>query len=433
MRLMKVALILVTVGVSAAIAQQRQSDPALIAPRFDLSLGYNNIRANAPPGGCDCFDMNGGYVSAGFHVKNWLSIAGEFTGGHANNISLLGQNLTLMTFMAGPRVARNGHRLVPFGQVLFGGAHGSDSYFPTSTSSTSSASSWALSSGGGLDVNLTHRFAIRALEVQYLRTALPNGTNDAQNHFMIGAGLVIKFGGRYAPPPPAPIVAQRSNELSFTCSTNVANIDQGQVLEIIGNTMTEPDKLDVNYSWSSSGGTVQGSGRRVTINTTGIAPGDYRVTGHASLVSSPSTTAECEAAFRVNQPIPTVAATAPSQSDNADDKIFHENVQDALFDYDKYEIRPDAQIAIDHAAQYLKAHPEIRVLIGGYSDERGSAEYNLALGEKRANAARKALIADGIDADRLQIISYGKEAQVCTAENETCWQQNRRAAFSLHR
>src|SRR6185437_4963816 len=118
MRLMKVALILVTVGVSAAIAQQRQSDPALIAPRFDLSLGYNNIRANAPPGGCDCFDMNGGYVSAGFHVKNWLSIAGEFTGGHANNISLLGQNLTLMTFMAGPRVARPGHRLVPFGQVL---------------------------------------------------------------------------------------------------------------------------------------------------------------------------------------------------------------------------------------------------------------------------------------------------------------------------
>jgi peptidoglycan-associated lipoprotein len=432
MRLMKVALILVTVGVSAAIAQQRPSSPALITPRFDLSLGYNNIRANAPPGGCDCFDMNGGYVSGGFHIKDWLSIAGEFTGGHANNISLLGQNLTLMTFMAGPRVSYNGHRLVPFGQVLFGGAHGSDSYFPTATSSTSSASSWALSSGGGLDVNLTRRFAVRALEVQYLRTALPNGTNDAQNHLMIGAGLVIKFGGRYAPPPPAPIVAQRSSELSFTCSTNVANIDQGQVLEIIGNTMTEPDRLDVNYSWSSSGGTIEGSGRRVTINTASMAPGDYRVTGHASLVSSPSTTAECETAFRVNQSAPTVASTTPSQSDNANDKVFHENVQDALFDYDKYAIRPDAQAAIDHAAQYLKAHPEIRVLIGGYSDERGSAEYNLALGEKRADAARSALIADGVEADRLQIISYGKEAQVCTAENESCWQQNRRAAFSLH-
>lgn len=57
MRLMNVALVLVTIGVSAAIAQQKQSDPALIAPRFNLSLGYNNIRANAPPGGCDCFEL----------------------------------------------------------------------------------------------------------------------------------------------------------------------------------------------------------------------------------------------------------------------------------------------------------------------------------------------------------------------------------------
>lgn len=119
-------------------------------------------------------------------MKNWLSIAGEFTGGHANNISLLGQNLTLMTYMAGPRVSHPGHRLVPFGQVLFGGAHGSDSYFPTFTSSTSSASSWALSSGGGLDVNLTRRFAIRAgllpagVSLRVCSGFRPNGRVDAR-------------------------------------------------------------------------------------------------------------------------------------------------------------------------------------------------------------------------------------------------------------
>ncbi|GGG63070.1 OmpA family protein [Edaphobacter dinghuensis] len=418
MRLMNVALIFVMAGTSAAIAQQRPANSTSTVPRFDLSLGYSNIRANAPPGGCDCFDMNGGYASVDFHLKDWLSIAGEFTGGHANNISMLGQNLTLLTFMAGSKISYTGHRLVPYGQVLFGGAHGSDSYFPTNTSSTSSASSWALSTGGGLDLNINRRFAIRALEMQYLRTALPNGTNDAQNHLMIGAGIVIKFGGSHEAPP-APLLAQQQNELSFTCTTNVANIDQGQTLEIIGNTMTEPDRLDVNYSWSSNGGTIEGSGRRVTINTTGMSPGDYRVTGHASLVSSPSTTAECEAAFRVHQHVEsTQTSAALSQADNAEnEKVFHENVQDALFDYDSYQIRSDAQVAIDHAAQYLKEHPEINVMIGGYSDERGSAEYNLALGEKRADAARKALIADGVAADRLQIISYGKEAQVCTAEN----------------
>jgi peptidoglycan-associated lipoprotein len=107
-------------------------------------------------------------------------------------------------------------------------------------------------------------------------------------------------------------------------------------------------------------------------------------------------------------------------------------VPDALFDYDSYAIRPDAQAAVEHAAKYLADNSSIRVLIEGYSDERGSAEYNLALGERRANAARNALIAAGVEADRLQIISYGKEAQKCTQETESCWQQNRRAAFSLH-
>ncbi|MBA2677320.1 MAG: OmpA family protein, partial [Ktedonobacteraceae bacterium] len=67
----------------------------------------------------------------------------------------------------------------------------------------------------------------------------------------------------------------------------------------------------------------------------------------------------------------------------------------------------------------------------GYADQRGSIGYNLTLGEQRANAARNALIAGGIDANRLEIISYGKNGQICTAGNETCWQQNRRAAFAM--
>lgn len=430
MRRVNLALVLLMIGSTAAIAQRGGAVPASSSPRFDVSLGYNYISANAPPGGCDCFSLNGGYASAGFNINKWLGVAGEFTGGHANNISLLGQNLMLMTFMAGPKVSLTGHRLVPFGQVLFGGAHGSDSYFPTSTSSTSSASSWALSAGGGLDININQRLAVRAVNAQYLRTALPNGSNNSQNQLMLSAGIIFRFGGshRERPAPAAP--EQRPSEIAFTCSTNVANIDQGQVLIIVGNTMTEPDKLDINYVWSSTGGAIEGDGRRVTINTTGMLPGEYRVTGHASLVSNPSTTADCEASFRVNQPAASPQANTSNQAE--DDREFHENVQDALFDYDSYQIRPDAQQAIDHAAQYLKAHPDIRVLIGGYSDERGSAEYNLALGEKRADAARNALITDGIDGDRLQIISYGKEAQVCTAATEACWQQNRRAAFSLH-
>jgi peptidoglycan-associated lipoprotein len=117
----------------------------------------------------------------------------------------------------------------------------------------------------------------------------------------------------------------------------------------------------------------------------------------------------------------------------AADAIFHQNVQDAFFDYDSYELRPDAQAAATAAAAYLNQHPEIRVLVAGYADERGSAEYNLALGENRANAARTALVNAGVAANRIRIVSYGKEKQFCTEATESCWQQNRRAQFSIDR
>jgi peptidoglycan-associated lipoprotein len=112
---------------------------------------------------------------------------------------------------------------------------------------------------------------------------------------------------------------------------------------------------------------------------------------------------------------------------------FHQNVQDAFFDYDSYDLRPDAAASTAQAASYLAAHPAIKIVIGGYCDDRGSAEYNLALGENRANAARTALLSAGVAASRMRVISYGKEKQFCTEENESCWQQNRRAQFSLDR
>ncbi|MEO6804492.1 MAG: OmpA family protein [Granulicella sp.] len=422
-----VALVLVTAGVSAATAQRRPA-AAATAPRADLSLGYNYIGANAPPGGKDYFGLQGGYVSGSFGLKDWLSVAGKFTGGHASKISTLGQDLTLMTFMGGPRISRPGHRLVPFAQALFGGAHASDSFFPTGTTSTTSATSFAFTAGGGLDIGLNDRFSVRALDVEYLRTKFPNGSSNEQNQIMVGAGIVMHFGGgnrgqSYTPPP-------QPGQVSFACTSNMATIEQGKVLEISGTAVTLPGKLQVNYDWSSSGGLIEGMGRRVTLNTTGLLPGDYRVTGHASLSSDPSTTAGCEVAFRVIA-APATAAVVTGDDAAKNDKVFHDNVPDALFDYDSYEIRPDAQVAVLHAAQYLKDNPTIGVLIGGYADERGSAEYNLALAEKRANAARNALIAAGVASDRLQIISYGKEAQVCTTQTESCFQQNRRAAFGM--
>jgi peptidoglycan-associated lipoprotein len=143
-------------------------------------------------------------------------------------------------------------------------------------------------------------------------------------------------------------------------------------------------------------------------------------------------TIEANVRVTVRVPVaPTVPASVPS--DMGSDEEFHKNVQDAFFDYDSYDLRPDAQGAVAGAANYLAAHPGIKVVIGGYADERGSAEYNLALGENRANSARTALVAAGVAPTRLRVISYGKEKQFCTEENETCWQENRRAQFTLDR
>jgi peptidoglycan-associated lipoprotein len=104
-------------------------------------------------------------------------------------------------------------------------------------------------------------------------------------------------------------------------------------------------------------------------------------------------------------------------------------LKDAFFDYDKADLRDDARGALASDAEWLKKYSSMQVLIEGHCDERGTSEYNLALGDKRANAAREYLASLGIDAGRIRTVSYGKERPFCTESSESCWQQNRRAHF----
>ncbi|HET9923421.1 MAG TPA: peptidoglycan-associated lipoprotein Pal, partial [Methylomirabilota bacterium] len=125
------------------------------------------------------------------------------------------------------------------------------------------------------------------------------------------------------------------------------------------------------------------------------------------------------------------AAPAPAPAPPAPPKEYRAN--DALkqihFAFDKADIRPaDTQI-LDASAAYLKANPDQLVLIEGHCDERGTAEYNLALGEWRAKAAMNYLVSNGIAATRITTISYGKERPLCTEKNEGCWSRNRNDTF----
>jgi len=128
--------------------------------------------------------------------------------------------------------------------------------------------------------------------------------------------------------------------------------------------------------------------------------------------ASPSTTAKGE--------------TLPPAPSPSLEQLFQQNIRDAFFDYDKSDIRSDAGEALTNDAEFLRSHPDVRFTIEGHCDERGSEEYNLGLGDRRATSAKRYLVNLGIADARVQTTSYGKEHPFCTEQNESCWRQNRR-------
>lgn len=106
-------------------------------------------------------------------------------------------------------------------------------------------------------------------------------------------------------------------------------------------------------------------------------------------------------------------------------------LSDAFFDYDQSDLRDDARTTLAANAEWLKRNGAIQALVEGHADERGTSDYNLALGDRRANAAKDYLVSLGVDGSRIRTVSYGKERPGCDAATEECWQQNRRAHFVI--
>ena len=132
-------------------------------------------------------------------------------------------------------------------------------------------------------------------------------------------------------------------------------------------------------------------------------------------------------------PAATVAAKAPATEQPkpaaapglSEEELFARNVKDVFFDYNKAEVRTDETPTAQRDAAFLRQHPDISVLIEGHCDDRGSIEYNLALGTSRAQSVKETLLTEGVVADRIKTISYGKEKPFCNQDNEQCWQENR--------
>ena len=208
------------------------------------------------------------------------------------------------------------------------------------------------------------------------------------------------------PPPPAPALAPTA---SLTANPNT--IQAGQA-----STLTWRTDYATDVTIDQLGKVDPGGSRAVT-------PAES--TTYHLVAKNDSGTQEATARITV------VSSPPPPQqtSSGTDEQLFSSNMKDVFYDYDSYDVSAQYQQVLQGDARFLQQHPNMKFTIEGHCDERGSTEYNLALGDNRANAVKQILAQLGISGDRVRTISYGKEKPFCTESNESCWQQNRRAHF----
>lgn len=229
---------------------------------------------------------------------------------------------------------------------------------------------------------------------------------------VIALGAMLFLGAchkKQAPPPPPPPPSPAAPTASLTASPE--SIDKGQ-----SSTLT----------WQTSNATdvsIEGIGPVQPSGSQQVSPAES--TTYTLAAKGAGGTQSATARVTVN------AGPAPSaQTSNlSDEQAFAQNVKDVYFDYDKSDIRSDQQSSIQSDVAFLQQHPNVSFTIEGHCDERGSTEYNLALGDSRASAVKNGLVAAGVGADRIKTTSLGKERPFCSESSEACWQQNRRGHF----
>ncbi len=209
------------------------------------------------------------------------------------------------------------------------------------------------------------------------------------------------------PPPPAPPAPAPT----ITLNASPSAIERGQSTTLSWNS-TNATSITID----NGVGSVEASGSRNVSPSASIT--------YIAKATGSGGSALAEARVTITPP---PAVTPPPPPAISDSEFFTNNIKDAFFDYDQYNIRDDARAALQADARVLKERSGIRFTIEGHCDERGSEKYNLALGDRRANAAKEFLVSQGIDGSRIDTISYGKERNFCEEHNEECWQLNRRA------
>ena len=287
---------------TAAKSKSTDEEPGRLVPKYELNIGYSYIGFH-PGDPFNSFNSNG--VDGGFtyNATRYLGLTGELAQyGFSRNVSGNQTRGSFSTYLFGPRLnLRKFDRFVPFAEFLFGATRGGQGV----TGNIDNQGAFAMAAGGGVDVVLTKHIAWRFAQLDYLMTSYSGpslGANARQNNLRAGTGLVIRFGLPNPPPPPnhPPVAACSANPTSVYAGSN-------DTVAVHVNA-SDPDNDPMTFSYTASGGTVEGTGPDARFNTSGLAEGSYTVT--AKVDDGKGGTATCAAdvtvAKKPNQP-PTIS------------------------------------------------------------------------------------------------------------------------------
>jgi opacity protein-like surface antigen len=319
MKLCARTMFMMTVAVSMLPALLVHAQGAADTSKAEVFLGYSRFGGGSTQTSANrMVGLNGGSAAFAFYLNRYVGLVADVGGYDANQLQLTGTGVnqplvvnasgTAYTYLFGPRLSfRRGSRISPFAQVLVGGAHAGQVTVSNCAGAACTAlpsqNALAMTAGGGLDFRVTRHISIRAVQAEYMLTRFASTTaaaNTTQNDYRLSSGLVFRFGGV---PPPSP--------MQLTCAVQPQSAFPGDPLTVAATATNLDLKRPSTYNWKTNGGTVSGSDANATINTTGVAPGSYSVSGSVTQGNRATQQAQCTASFTIKSPEPpTISCSA---------------------------------------------------------------------------------------------------------------------------